>query len=89
MVCTHNIQHLIGKSDGIYCKNCGRRFDNFDEIEDDRKSSNLTANTDDSGEADNLIEKEKKTAVPAQDGSAKGAKTPKKKAVSTKSKGAK
>lgn len=89
MVCTHNIQHLIGKSDGIHCRNCGRRFDNFDEVENDRKSSNLAANTEDSGEADISIEKEKKTAVPAQNGSAKGAKMPKKKTVSTKSEGAK
>ena len=89
MVCTHNIQHLIGKADGIYCKNCGRRFDNFEELENDRNSSNLAANTEDSGEADNSIEKEKKTAVPAQNGSAKVAKTPRKKAVSTKSEGAK
>ncbi|MBQ1572967.1 MAG: hypothetical protein IIZ78_17695 [Clostridiales bacterium] len=89
MVCTHNIQHLIGKSDGIYCKNCGRRFDNFDEIEDDRKSKNLGANPDFNDVIDNSIEKSKTEAVPPEVTARKGAKTSKKKAVSIKTEGAK
>lgn len=84
MKCDHEVQHLIGKSDGIFCKNCHRLFVNFQEIENDRKSSNLTANPIEDGEAEEDIKKEKKTAVPEQSSTAKAAKTPRKKAVSKK-----
>lgn len=82
MICNHEVQHLVGSSDGILCKKCGRKFVNFEEIENDLKSSNLTANPEKDGGAEEIIEKEKKTAVPAQGRSAKGAKTTEKKAVS-------
>lgn len=83
MICNHEVQHLVGSSDGILCKKCGRKFVNFEEIENDRKGSNLTANTEKGGIAEGNIEKPKKTAVPAQDSTAKGLKDVDKKAVST------
>lgn len=83
MICNHEVQHLVGSSDGILCKKCGRKFVNFAEIENDRKGSNLTANTENNGGAEGIIEKPKKTAVPAQGSTAKGLKDVDKKAVST------
>lgn len=83
MICKHEVQHLVGSSDGILCKNCGRKFVDFKEIEDDLKSLNLTANTEKDGGAEEIIEKPKKTAVPAQDSTIKGLKDTGKKAVST------
>ena len=83
MICNHEVQHLVGSSDGILCKKCGRKFVNFEEIENDRKGSNLTANPEKDGGAEGIIEKPKKTAVPAQDSTIKGLKDTGKKAVST------
>lgn len=82
MICNHEAQHLVGSSDGILCKKCGRKFVSFEEIENDLKGSNLTANTEDTDVAEENIKEEKKTAVPAKSSTAKGAKTTKKKAVS-------
>ena len=85
MKCNHETEHLVGMSDGILCKKCGCKFDNFQEIEKSRdglKNENLTDKPEKDGEADNSIEKEKKTAVQAQDSKTKVAKTTRKKAVS-------
>lgn len=82
MVCLHEAQHLVGSSDGIFCRKCGRKFVDFKAIENDRKSSNLTANAEKDGEVKEIIEEEKKTAVPAKGRATKGAKSTKKKAVS-------
>lgn len=83
MECNHEIQHLVGKSDGIFCKQCGRKFVNFKEIEDDRKRANLGANTGKDGAIDNSIEKSKTKAVPPEISSHEGLKDVDKKAVST------
>lgn len=85
MKCNHDLQHLVGNSDGILCKNCGRKFVNFAELEADRdgsKSENLGANPEDTGVIDKDIEKPKTEAVPDKDSPAKGSKTSGKKAVS-------
>ena len=63
MICNHEAQHLVGSSDGILCKKCGRKFVSFEEIENDLKGSNLTANTEDTDVAEENIKEEKKTAV--------------------------
>lgn len=36
MVCTHDVEHLVGTADGITCKNCGKVFATFAELEADR-----------------------------------------------------
>lgn len=36
MVCTHDVEHLVGTADGITCKNCGKVFATFAELEVDR-----------------------------------------------------
>lgn len=85
MSCEHSTEHLVGTSDGIYCKNCGRKFKDFAEIRKDRNGSIDIPKTDipkADHEADKEIEKPKKTAVPAKTSASKTAKTTKKKAVS-------
>lgn len=83
MTCNHETEHLVGKSDGILCKKCGRKFVNFKEIEDDRKKANLGANTGKDGANDISIEKSKTKAVPPEISSHEGLKDVDKKAVST------
>ena len=39
MVCTHDVEHLVGTADGITCKNCGKVFATFAELEADRPKS--------------------------------------------------
>lgn len=82
MKCEHETQHLVGSSDGILCKKCGRKFVNFAEIENDRKSENSTAIPKKDGEAEEDIKKSEKTAVPAKSSTAKDSKATKTKAVS-------
>lgn len=36
MVCTHDVEHLVGTADGITCKNCGKVFATFAELVADR-----------------------------------------------------
>lgn len=94
-MCKHKIDDLIGIEGGIKCRACGKIFGNFGEIEADRNiqesgnpdveiNRSKTAATEKDGVADNSIEQEKTEAVPAQGSKPKGAKTTKKKAVSTK-----
>lgn len=35
-ICTHDVEHLVGTKDGITCKNCGKVFATFAELESDR-----------------------------------------------------
>lgn len=35
-ICTHDVEHLVGTADGITCKNCGKTFATFAELEADR-----------------------------------------------------
>lgn len=35
-ICTHDVEHLVGTKDGITCKNCGKVFATFAELEADR-----------------------------------------------------
>ena len=35
-ICTHDVEHLVGTKDGITCKNCGKTFATFAELEADR-----------------------------------------------------
>lgn len=32
-ICTHDVEHLVGTADGITCKNCGKVFATFAELE--------------------------------------------------------
>lgn len=82
MICNHEIQHLVGSSDGILCKKCGRKFVNFEEIENDRKKANLTANSKKDGAIDNSIENSKTEAVPPEASSHEGLKDAEKETVS-------
>lgn len=82
MSCKHELQHLVGTSDGILCKNCGRKFVNFTELEDSRKCENLGANPETNVTVDKDIEKSKTKAVPTEVTAGKGAKGQRKKAVS-------
>lgn len=34
--CRHEVEHLVGTKDGIICKNCGKVFATFAELEADR-----------------------------------------------------
>lgn len=36
MECTHEVEHLVGTKDGIKCRNCGKTFATFAELEADR-----------------------------------------------------
>lgn len=36
MSCKHEVEHLIGTKDGIKCRNCGKTFATFAELEADR-----------------------------------------------------
>lgn len=36
MECTHAVEHLVGIKDGIKCRNCGKVFTTFAELEADR-----------------------------------------------------
>lgn len=36
MECTHAVEHLVGTKDGIKCRNCGKTFATFVELEADR-----------------------------------------------------
>lgn len=100
-MCKHELQHLVGTSEGIKCRNCGKQFPNFaaikadieaqesvekdvkkDKEEDVPKTDSETANPEVDGEADKVIEKPKKTAVPAKSKATKGSKTTKTKTVS-------
>lgn len=36
MECTHAVEHLVGTKDGIKCRNCGKAFATFAELEADR-----------------------------------------------------
>lgn len=36
MECTHAVEHLVGTKDGIKCRNCGKTFATFAELEADR-----------------------------------------------------
>ena len=36
MSCNHDVQHLVGTSEGITCKLCGKTFKTFDELLKDR-----------------------------------------------------
>ena len=36
MKCNHDVMHLVGTSDGITCKNCGKTFSSFAELVADR-----------------------------------------------------
>lgn len=33
MECTHAVEHLVGTKDGIKCRNCGKTFATFAELE--------------------------------------------------------
>lgn len=44
MVCTHNIQHLIGMSSGVLCRNCGQKFETPEEIENVFNPQNSVSN---------------------------------------------
>lgn len=35
-ICTHAVEHLVGTKDGIKCRNCGKTFATFAELEADR-----------------------------------------------------
>lgn len=37
MICNHDIKDLIGTSDGIKCRACGKVFASFKDLEADRK----------------------------------------------------
>lgn len=81
MNCEHANEHLVGSSDGIFCRNCGRKFDNFAEIVKERdglKKALKAADSDDNGVIDNSIEKSKTEAVSKKPSRAKGAKGVKK-----------
>ena len=34
--CRHEVEHLVGTKDGIKCRNCGKSFATFAELEADR-----------------------------------------------------
>ena len=34
--CRHDVEHLVGTKDGIKCRNCGKTFATFAELEADR-----------------------------------------------------
>lgn len=34
--CRHEVEHLVGTKDGIKCRNCGKTFATFAELEADR-----------------------------------------------------
>lgn len=34
--CRHEVEHLVGTKDGIKCRNCGKVFATFAELEADR-----------------------------------------------------
>ena len=36
MDCLHEVEHLVGTKDGIKCRNCGKTFATFAELEADR-----------------------------------------------------
>lgn len=36
MDCLHEVEHLVGTKDGIKCRNCGKSFATFAELEADR-----------------------------------------------------
>lgn len=36
MECLHAVEHLVGTKDGIKCRNCGKTFATFAELEADR-----------------------------------------------------
>lgn len=36
MECRHEVEHLVGTKDGIKCRNCGKTFATFAELEADR-----------------------------------------------------
>lgn len=36
MECRHEVEHLVGTKDGIKCRNCGKMFATFAELEADR-----------------------------------------------------
>ena len=36
MSCNHEVQHLVGTSEGITCRLCGKQFKTFDELVKDR-----------------------------------------------------
>ena len=36
MSCRHEVEHLIGTKDGIKCRNCGKTFATFADLEADR-----------------------------------------------------
>ena len=64
MECTHAVEHLVGTKDGIKCRNCGKTFATFAELEADRpkkqeKKVEAPAETIEAVEA--LAEKPKKS----------------------------
>lgn len=36
MKCNHDVMHLVGTSEGIMCRMCGKTFASFKELEADR-----------------------------------------------------
>lgn len=63
--CRHEVEHLVGTKDGIKCRNCGKTFATFAELEADRpkkqeKKVETPAETIEAGEAP--AEKPKKSA---------------------------
>lgn len=55
MACTHDVEHLVGTKEGITCKNCGKTFATFAELEADRPKPEKKAKA------------EEATEVPAED----------------------
>lgn len=65
-MCKHEEKHLIGTSDGIKCRLCGKVFKTYDELVKDRQADATEVISDEEKEIDEIVEElekpvEKKT----------------------------
>lgn len=58
MSCNHDVQHLVGTSEGITCRLCGKQFKTFDELLKDRPTK--SKNDEPKAEAEEVIEEKPK-----------------------------
>lgn len=66
MSCKHEVEHLIGTSEGILCKKCHKVFKSFTEIELDRVGKPIEEPIEEPAKAEEPIEEPKEEAPKAK-----------------------
>lgn len=71
-MCKHEVEHLIGTSDGIKCRLCGKVFKTFAELEADRPQEEKPV--EEQAEVEEVAQEEKPKKATTKKSTKKGAK---------------